>query len=154
MYGWCIHPSMLVLSTSTSFSTTKAGAIHRKVLEQSGHESTEMRCLLRAKIHRAMVTEANPEYVGSITIDDDLLQKVDIWPGEKVLVADVDNGARFETYAVSGKAGSGIICVNGSAAKSVRKGDKVIIMAFEYTDLPIAAKVALVDEKNRFLRAL
>ena len=113
-----------------------------------------MRCLLRAKIHRAMVTEANPEYVGSITIDDDLLQKVDIWPGEKVLVADVDNGARFETYAVSGKSGSGIICVNGSAAKSVRKGDKVIIMAFEYTDLPITAKVALVDEKNRFVRTL
>ncbi len=113
-----------------------------------------MRCLLRAKIHRVVVTEANPDYVGSITIDDDLLQKVDIWPGEKVLVADVDNGARFETYVVSGKAGSGIVCVNGGAARSVHKGDKLIIMAYEYTDAPIAAKVALVDEKNRFLRSL
>ena len=113
-----------------------------------------MRCLLRAKIHRAVVTDANPEYVGSITIDDELLQKVDIWPGEKVLVADVDNGARFETYVVSGKSGSGTVCVNGSAARLVRKGDKLIIMAFEYTDSPITAKVALVDEKNRFVRSL
>ena len=101
-----------------------------------------------------MVTDANPEYVGSITIDDELLQKVDIWPGEKVLVADVDNGARFETYVVSARSGSGTICVNGSAARLVRKGDKLIIMAFEYTDSPITAKVALVDEKNRYVRSL
>ncbi len=113
-----------------------------------------MRCLLRAKIHRAVVTDANPEYVGSITIDADLLQKVDIWPGERVLVADVDNGARFETYVVAGKAGSGTVCVNGAAARSVHKGDKLIIMAFEYTDSPITAKVALVDEENRFVRSL
>ncbi len=113
-----------------------------------------MRCLLRAKIHRAVITDANPDYVGSITIDEELLQKVDIWPGEKVLVADVDNGARFETYVVAGKPGSGMVCVNGSAARLVRKGEKVIIMAFEYTDSPIAAKVALVDEKNRFVRSL
>jgi aspartate 1-decarboxylase len=116
--------------------------------------SFEMRCLLRAKIHRAVVTDANPEYVGSITIDDDLLRKVDIWPGEKVLVADVDNGARFETYVVAAEAGSGTVCVNGSAARLVHKGDKLIIMAFEYTDSPITAKVALVDEKNRFVRSL
>jgi aspartate 1-decarboxylase len=109
----------------------------------------DMRCLLRGKIHRATVTDANPEYVGSITIDDDLLQKADIWPGEQVLVADVDNGARFETYAVKGSAGSGIICVNGSAARLVKKGDKVIIMAFEYTDHPVIAKVVIVDERNR-----
>lgn len=113
-----------------------------------------MRCLLRAKIHRAVVTDAHPDYIGSITIDDDLLQKVDIWPGEKVLVADVDNGVRFDTYVVAGEAGSGIVCINGSAAKLVRKGDKVIIMAFEYTDTPVAAKVALVDERNHFVRSL
>ena len=113
-----------------------------------------MRCLLRAKIHRAVITDADPDYVGSITIDEELLQKVDIWPGEKVLVADVDNGARFETYVVAGKPGSGMVCVNGSAARLVRKGEKVIIMAFEYTDSPIAAKVALVGEKNRFVRSL
>ncbi len=111
-----------------------------------------MRCLLRAKIHRATVTDANPEYVGSITVDEDLLQRADIWPGEKVLVADIENGARFETYAVAGKAKSGVICVNGSAAKLVDKGDKVIIMAFEYTDVPMSPKVVLVDESNRFVR--
>jgi len=113
-----------------------------------------MRCLLRAKIHRAVITDANPDYIGSITIDEQLLQKVDIWPGEKVLIADVDNGARFETYVVAGRPGSGMVCVNGSAARLVRKGEKVIIMAFEYTDSPITAKVALVDEKNRFVHSL
>lgn len=113
-----------------------------------------MRCLLRAKIHRAVVTDANPEYVGSITIDDDLLQKADIWPGEKVLVADVANGARFETYAVRGKPGSGMVCVNGSAARLVKKGDTVIIMAFEFTDVPIEPRVVLVDEDNHFVKSL
>ncbi len=113
-----------------------------------------MRCLLRAKIHRATVTDANPDYVGSISVDDALLQKADIWPGERVLVADVDNGARFETYAVSAKPGSGTICVNGSAARLVKKGDKLIIMAFEYTDRPVEQKVVLVDEHNHFLRAI
>jgi len=113
-----------------------------------------MRCLLRAKIHRAVVTDANPEYVGSITIDDDLLQKADIWPGEKVLVADVANGARFETYAVRGEPGSGMVCVNGSAARLVKKGDKVIIMAFEFTDVPIEPRVVLVDEDNHFVKSL
>ncbi|HVO77604.1 MAG TPA: aspartate 1-decarboxylase [Methanomassiliicoccales archaeon] len=111
-----------------------------------------MRCLLRAKIHRATVTDANPEYVGSITIDEDLLQRADIWPGEKVLVADVANGARFDTYAVPGKAKSGTVCVNGSAARLVNKGDKIIVMAFEYTESPIMPKVVLVDESNRFVK--
>ena len=113
-----------------------------------------MRCLIRAKIHRATVTDANPDYIGSITIDDELLQRADIWPGERVLVADVDNGARFETYTVKAKAGSGTICVNGSAARLTKKGDKIIIMAFEYTDKPVDQKVVLVDEKNRFVRNL
>jgi aspartate 1-decarboxylase len=111
-----------------------------------------MRCLLRAKIHRATVTDANPDYVGSITIDEDLLQRADIWPGEKVLLTDIENGARFETYTVAGKAGSGTICLNGSAARLVKKGDKIIIMAFEYSDMPLAPKVVLVDENNKFLR--
>lgn len=113
-----------------------------------------MRCLLRAKIHRATVTDANPDYVGSITIDDELLQRADIWPGEKVLVADVENGARFETYTVKAKAGSGTVCVNGSAARLTKKGNKIIIMAFEYTDKPVDQKVVLVDERNRFVRNL
>ena len=109
------------------------------------HMHRPMRCLLRAKIHRATVTDANPDYIGSITIDDELLQRADIWPGERVLVADVDNGARFETYTVKAKAGSGTICVNGSAARLTKKGDKIIIMAFEYTDKPVDQKVVLVD---------
>lgn len=118
------------------------------------HMHRSMRCLLRAKIHRATVTDANPDYVGSITVDDELLQRSDIWPGEKVLVADIENGARFETYAVSGKSGSGVICVNGSAARLVKKGDKIIIMAFECSDKPVEQKVVLVDEHNHFLRAI
>ena len=113
-----------------------------------------MRCLLRAKIHRATVTDANPDYVGSITVDGELLQRADIWPGERVLVGDIENGARFETYAVAAKLGSGIVCVNGSAARLVKKGDKIIIMAFEYTDSPLDPKVVLVDEHNRFLKSI
>jgi len=113
-----------------------------------------MRCLLRSKIHRATVTDANPDYVGSITIDDELLQRADIWPGEKVLVADVDNGARFETYALRGDPGSGTICVNGSAARLVNSGDKVIIMAFEYSESPVDTKVVLVDGKNHHIGSI
>jgi aspartate 1-decarboxylase len=113
-----------------------------------------MRCLLRGKIHRATVTETNVDYVGSIVIDQDLLRASDIWPGEKVLVSDIENAARFETYVVEGKAGSGQIMVNGAAAKLVNQGDKVIIMAFEYTDDPVEPKVILVDERNRFLKRM
>jgi len=113
-----------------------------------------MRQLLRGKIHRATVTAAEPEYVGSIVIDQDLLERADIWPGEKVLVSDVDNAARFETYIVVGKRGSGVISVNGAAARLVNVGDKVIIMAFELTDRPIPSKVVLVDQNNRFIRNL
>jgi len=113
-----------------------------------------MRCLLRAKIHRATVTDANPDYVGSITVDGELLQRADIWPGEKVLVGDIENGARFETYAVAAKPGSGIVCVNGGAARLVKKGDKIIVMVFEYTDRPLEPKVVLVDEHNLFLKSI
>ena len=73
-----------------------------KVLELK-HYASNMRCLLRGKIHRAVVTDANPEYVGSITIDKDLLSKADIWAGERVLISDINNGMRFETYIVEGK---------------------------------------------------
>jgi aspartate 1-decarboxylase len=113
-----------------------------------------MRSLLRGKIHRATVTETNLEYVGSITIDKALMEKVDIWPGERVLVSDLSNGNRFETYAVEGQRGKGEIIVNGAAALLVNKGDKIIIMAFEMTDKPIKASVILVDEKNHFEKDL
>ena len=113
-----------------------------------------MRCLLRGKIHRATVTDANVDYVGSISIDQDLLRKADIWPGEKVLIADINNGARFETYTLEAKAGSGEVCINGAAARLVRKGDKVIIMAFEYSDKPIVPNVVIVDENNRHVKTI
>lgn len=113
-----------------------------------------MRSLLRAKIHRATITEADIEYVGSITIDSSLLEMVDIWPGERVLISDLENGNRFETYVVAREANSGIIGVNGGAARLVNTGDKIIIMAFEITDQPIQPKVILVDDDNRFVRSL
>jgi aspartate 1-decarboxylase len=113
-----------------------------------------MRYLLRGKIHRAVVTEANPEYIGSITIDRDLMVKADIWAGERVLISDVNNGSRFETYVVEGKAGSGMICVNGAAARLVKTGDHLIIMAFELTDKPITPRIVLVNEKNQHVKTL
>jgi aspartate 1-decarboxylase len=113
-----------------------------------------MRWMIRSKIHRATVTDARLDYEGSITVDEDLLDRVGIWVGEKVLVADVNNGSRFETYTLPGERGSGIIALNGAAAHMCELGDKVIIMAFELTDVPIHAKVALVDDRNRVVRDL
>ena len=110
--------------------------------------------MIRSKIHRATVTEARLDYEGSITIDEDLVDRVGIWIGEKVTVADVDNGSRFETYVLPGERGSGIVALNGAAARMCSVGDKVIIMAFELTDVPIHAKVALVDEDNKVVRDL
>lgn len=114
----------------------------------------DMRSVLRGKIHRAVVTQADPDYIGSIIIDQALLDDADIWPGERVLISDVNNGARFETYTVSGERGSGTICVNGAAARLVRLGDKIIIMAFEIADHPIEPRIVLVDEQNRRTKIL
>jgi aspartate 1-decarboxylase len=112
--------------------------------------------MLRAKIHRATVTEAQPDYVGSITIDMDLADAAGILPHEFVLVADVTNGARFETYVVPGERGSGTICANGAAARLARAGDLVIVMAHAYVT-PEEARdldpvIVLVDAKNRPVR--
>jgi aspartate 1-decarboxylase len=108
--------------------------------------------VLRAKLHNAVVTGANLHYVGSITIDRDLLDPVGMVPGEKVLVVDIDNGNRFETYIIEGERGSGAIQLNGAAARLVNVGDQVIIMAFALVehppeDLP-APKIAVLNEKN------
>ena len=116
--------------------------------------SRNMRWLLRSKIHRATVTETRLDYEGSITIDEALLEKAGMWNGEKVLIADVNNGNRFETYILPGKRDSGIIAINGAASHLCKEGDKVIIMGFELTDQPIKANVILVDEKNRVSREL
>lgn len=113
-----------------------------------------MRWLLRSKIHKATVTNANVEYVGSLEIDQDLLEKTGLWPGEKVLVSSLETGKRLETYVISAKRGSGIICLNGAAAHVIKRGEQVIIMGFELSDKPIESKVILVDKKNQFVRYL
>ncbi len=110
-----------------------------------------MRSLLRSKIHKATVTDANVAYVGSITIDAALLERVDLWPGERVLVVSNTSGARLETYVLVGEPNSGVICINGAAARLIGRGEEVIIMGFELTDKPIQPKVILVDEQNRFV---
>lgn len=86
--------------------------------------------ILKSKIHRVQVTEANLDYVGSITIDQDLMEAANIYAGERVQVVDNTNGARLETYVIAGKRGSGCICINGAAAHLVHVGDTVIIMAY------------------------
>lgn len=86
--------------------------------------------ILKSKIHRVVVTEANLEYIGSITIDEDLMDAAGIYSGEKVSVVDNTNGARLETYTIAGKRGSGCICMNGAAAHLIHPGDTVIIMAY------------------------
>lgn len=108
--------------------------------------------VLKAKIHRATVTEADLHYVGSITIDQDLMDAAGLLSYEKVLVADIDNGNRLETYIIAGPRGSGIICLNGASARLVSPGDRVIVMAFCAMS-PEEAKthrptVVFVDEKN------
>ncbi|RPI64245.1 MAG: aspartate 1-decarboxylase [Planctomycetaceae bacterium] len=114
--------------------------------------------MLRAKIHRATITDANVEYVGSITIDRDLLDLSGILPGEEVLVADLNNGARFHTYVLEGASGSGIMCINGAAAKLVGVGDRIIVMAFAYTSpeeaRQLTPSIILVDEHNRLKQHL
>ena len=109
--------------------------------------------VLRGKIHRATVTEAMIDYVGSITIDKDLLDASGILVGECVLVADMTDGARFETYVFEGDSGSGTICINGAAARLVNVGDEVIIMAYGYMSpeeaQDLKPNVVLVDKSNK-----
>lgn len=112
-----------------------------------------IRTLLKSKIHRARVTEADLDYEGSLTIDQDLMDAADIVEHEQVDVYDVTNGARLTTYAISGSRGSGVICVNGAAAHLVKPGDLVIIVTYgHYDDSEARAhrpNVFLVDEQNR-----
>jgi len=114
----------------------------------------KMRELLQSKIHKATVTEANLEYIGSITIDEDLLEKIDLWEGQKVLVVSNTSGARLETYVLKGERGSGTICMNGAAAHLVKKGEEVIIIGFTFSESPVEPKCILVDGENKFLNYL
>ena len=112
-----------------------------------------LRMMLNSKIHRATVTQADLNYVGSITIDQDLLDQVGMLPNEKVHVVNNNNGARFETYIIAGERGSGVICVNGAAARLVQKGDIVIILTYGYVmDENVRdhkPTVAIMDENNK-----
>lgn len=112
-----------------------------------------VRKVLRGKIHRATVTEANLHYEGSITIDKALMEAMDLVEFEAVHVWDVNNGERFETYALEGPAGSGVICVNGAAARKVAPGDLIIIGAFTWIEEEAARrhqpKIVMVDAQNR-----
>ena len=113
-----------------------------------------MRWVLRSKIHKATVTEANLKYVGSITIDESLVERAGFLEGERVLITSNDSGARLETYIILGESGSGTICMNGAAAHLIKAGEEIIIMGFELTDSPITPKVVLVDKQNAFVRYL
>ncbi len=116
------------------------------------------RQMMRGKIHRARVTEANLNYVGSVTIDEDILDAVDMLPNEKVQIVNNNNGARLETYIIPGERGSGVICLNGAAARLVQEGDVVIIISYGlYSDEEAKQhqpKVAIMDEKNRIIEML
>lgn len=111
---------------------------------------------LKGKIHRATVVQAELDYVGSITVDEELMEAAGIYEYEKVQIVDINNGSRFETYVISGERGSGMICLNGAAARMVSVGDKIIIMAYaimtpeELKDNP--PKVVFVDDGNKITR--
>ncbi len=115
-----------------------------------------MREVLSCKIHKATITEANVSYVGSITIDPLLLEKIDLWPGQKVLVVSNTSGSRLDTYVIKGNTpGNGEICINGAAAHLIKQGEEVIIIGFEFSDHPILEpKCILVDDKNQFVQYL
>jgi aspartate 1-decarboxylase len=109
---------------------------------------------MRSKIHKATVTEADVNYVGSITIDQDLMDRVGLWPGERVLVVSNTSGSRLETYTIPGARGSGTIAMNGAAAHLIGTGEEIIIIAFELSDKPLVPQQILVDEANRYVRDL
>lgn len=110
--------------------------------------------ICKSKIHRATVTDANVDYVGSIAIDRDLMDLTGIVANERVHVWNLTNGSRLETYAIVADPGSGIIALNGAAAHHARPGDKVILAAFCWTDEPDPPRMILVDDENRFVSFL
>jgi aspartate 1-decarboxylase len=138
--GWVNHN----LDTSRRFHLEKS--VER--------ENKAMWWVLRSKIHQALVTEANVDYIGSITIDEALIEKVGLWPGEKVPVVSNTSGARLETYIIAGERHSGVMCINGAAAHLIKAGEEIIVMGFELTDTPLSPTVILVDRTNTFMRYL
>ena len=112
--------------------------------------------MMKSKIHRATVTQADVDYVGSVTVDVDLMSAADILPGEQIAIADITNGTRLETYAIAGPAGSGIVGINGAAARLIRPGDLVILITYaQFSDAEARAlvpRIVHVDEQNRITR--
>jgi len=114
------------------------------------------RTMMKSKLHRATVTEANLNYVGSITIDEDLMELADLLPNEKVQIVNLNNGSRMETYTITGPRGSGCVCLNGAAARLVQPGDVVIIISYalmsEETAADYAPKVVILEEGNKVVQ--
>ena len=113
-----------------------------------------MRWFLRSKITHAIVREADINYIGSITIDEELIEKSGLLVGEKVLVVSNTSGARLETYIIAGDWGSGIIGMNGAAAHLIKVGEEIIIMGFELSEQPVSPKIILVNQQNKFEKYL
>jgi aspartate 1-decarboxylase len=113
------------------------------------------RTMLKSKIHRATVTQADLHYVGSVTLDRDLMDAADLLPGEQVAIVDIDNGARLETYVIEGPRGSGVVGINGAAARLIHQGDLVIIISYaSVTDAEareLKPRVVFVDADNRMV---
>ena len=114
------------------------------------------RTMMKSKIHRATVTDANLNYRGSITVDRDLMDAADLLEFEQVHVVDIDNGARFETYVIEGERGSGVMCLNGAAARLVQPGDKIIVISYATYDAQELADhspaIVHVDDENHILQ--
>jgi aspartate 1-decarboxylase len=108
--------------------------------------------LLKSKLHRAMITDADVEYEGSIEIPSDLMAAADLWAGEKVLVASITTGERLETYVLEGQPGTGKILINGGAAHLIKAGERVTIMAFGYSEQAIQPKSLLLNDRNNIIR--
>jgi aspartate 1-decarboxylase len=111
--------------------------------------------MMRAKIHGATVTEVNLQYVGSLTLDSEIMEKLDILPNEAVQILNLNNGSRFTTYVIPGEAGSGVVAINGAAARLAQPGDKVLVVSYALMEEKEARsfrpKVAIVDERNRIV---
>ncbi|MDB5055882.1 MAG: L-aspartate 1-decarboxylase [Bacilli bacterium] len=116
------------------------------------------RTMMKSKIHRATVTEANLNYVGSITIDEDIIERVDMYVNEKVQIVNNNNGARLETYIIPGPRGSGVFCLNGAAARLVHPGDSIIVISYALMSDEEAKnykpKVAIMDANNKVIRTV
>lgn len=113
-----------------------------------------LRTVLMSKIHRAYVTGTEPDYVGSIFIDQELMERAGMWSYEKVLICDIDNGARWETYVLPAEPGSGKVSVQGAGARLCEPGHCLIILSFGVTDRPVEPKMILVDRQNKFVEFL